>query len=114
VADNLYRQDERPLTEAELDGAAPDADGVLRKPTTLDSVPPLIGEAGAVDCNMTMGSVTAGWLTPSRKLEVYSPHARLGLGGIRDSRLIRSHVHRSEIDLEAGELVLCRPSGCPR
>ncbi len=46
VADKLYRQDERPLTEAELDGAVPDANGVLRKPTTLDSVPPLVGEAG--------------------------------------------------------------------
>lgn len=48
VASEMYRQDERPLTAAERDGAEPDENGVLRKPTTGDSVPPLIGEAGAV------------------------------------------------------------------
>ena len=47
------------FADAELDGAVPDGPdsatpGVLRKPTDLDSVPPLIGEAGAVkviDCS---------------------------------------------------------------
>ena len=48
VAKDLYRLDERPLTEAELDGAEPDERGVLRKPVTLESQPPLVGEAGAV------------------------------------------------------------------
>ncbi|MQA81900.1 MAG: molybdopterin-dependent oxidoreductase [Streptosporangiales bacterium] len=107
VANGLYRQDERALTDAELDGAEPDADGVLRKPTTDDSVPPLIGEAGAVGVRHEDGSVTAGWLTPSRKLEVYSPTMRdWGWEEYATPGYIRSHIARSEIDLEAGELVL--------
>src|SRR5512145_3207723 len=48
VAKDVYRLDERPLTEAELEGATPDEKGVLRKPVTLDTAPPLVGEAGAV------------------------------------------------------------------
>jgi anaerobic selenocysteine-containing dehydrogenase len=107
VADSLYRQDERPLTDAELDGAEPDEHGVLRKPTTLDSVPPLVGEAGSVGIVHTDGSRTAGWLSPSRKLEVYSPTMRdWGWEEHATPGYIRSHVHHSEIDVEAGDLVL--------
>ena len=72
VASDVYRVDERPLTDVELDGAVPDDDGVLRKPVTLDSAPPLVGEAGSVGIEHADGSRTFGWLTPSRKLEVYS------------------------------------------
>ena len=107
VADKLYRQDERPLTEAELTEAVPDENGVLRKPTTLDSVPPLIGEAGAVGVRHADGSVTAGWLSPSRKMEVYSTTMRdWGWEEHATPGYIRSHVHRDEIDLAAGDLVL--------
>ncbi|MBN9109756.1 MAG: molybdopterin-dependent oxidoreductase [Pseudonocardia sp.] len=107
VASDLYRQDERPLTAEELAGAEPDGEGVLRTPTDLDSVPPLIGEAGAVGVLHEDGSVTAGWLTPSRKLEVYSTTMRdWGWEEHATPGYIRSHVSRSEIDLEAGELVL--------
>jgi anaerobic selenocysteine-containing dehydrogenase len=107
VASDLYRQDERPLTAEELAGAEPDADGVLRRPTDLDSVPPLIGEAGSVGVRHDDGSVTAGWLTPSRKLEVYSTTMRdWGWEEYATPGYIRSHVARSEIDLAAGELVL--------
>ncbi len=61
--------------------------GVLRKPTTLESVPPLIGEAGAVGVQHEDGR-SAGWLSPSRKLEVYSETMRrLGLARTRDSRV---------------------------
>ena len=70
---DMYRLDERSLTPAELDGAVADDDGVLRKPTTLDSTPPLVGEAGAVGVQLADGSKVAGWLTPSRRLELYSP-----------------------------------------
>ena len=107
IADNLYRQDERPLTEAELENATPDERGVLRKPTDLDSVPPLIGEAGAVGIQHEDGSVTAGWLSPSRKLEIYSETMRdWGWAEHATPGYIRSHVAASEIDLDAGDLVL--------
>src|ERR671915_1312624 len=107
VEREIYRMDERPLTAAELDGAVPDEHGVLRKPTDLDSTPPLIGEAGAVGVRHEDGTVTAGWLTPSRKLEVYSTTmADWGWEEQATPGYIRSHVAHSEIDLEAGELVL--------
>ncbi|HUR74596.1 MAG TPA: molybdopterin-dependent oxidoreductase, partial [Sporichthya sp.] len=107
IADNLYRQDERPLTEAELENAAPDERGVMRKPTDLDSVPPLIGEAGAVGVQHEDGSVTAGWLSPSRKLELYSETMRdWGWPEHATPGYIHSHVAASEIDLPAGDLVL--------
>lgn len=107
VAHDVYRQDERPLTAAELDGAVPDDNGVLRKPVTEDSVPPLIGEAGAVGVVLDDGSTVAGWLTPSRKLEVYSTSMRdWGWEEQATPGYIRSHVARGEIDLAAGDLVL--------
>ncbi|HEY3896933.1 MAG TPA: molybdopterin-dependent oxidoreductase [Pseudonocardiaceae bacterium] len=107
VAGGIYRADERTLTPDERDGAEPDGNGVLRKPVTLDSAPPLIGEAGSVGLCHEDGSVTAGWLTPSRKLEVYSTSMRdWGWEQHATPGYIRSHVARGEIDLDAGELVL--------
>ncbi|MGB8995909.1 MAG: molybdopterin dinucleotide binding domain-containing protein, partial [Pseudonocardiaceae bacterium] len=107
VDTDVYRADERALTPVELDGAEPDEHGVLRKPVTLDSAPPLIGEAGAVGVRHDDGTVSAGWLTPSRKLEVYSTAMRdWGWEQHATPGYIRSHVARSEIDLDAGELVL--------
>ncbi|MGH3794526.1 MAG: molybdopterin-dependent oxidoreductase [Pseudonocardiaceae bacterium] len=107
IADQLYRQDERPLSAEELAGAEPDAAGVLRTPTTDDSVPPLIGEAGAVGVRHEDGTATAGWLSPSRKLEVYATTmADWGWEEHATPGYIRSHVARGEIDLEAGDLVL--------
>ncbi|MDN5916559.1 MAG: molybdopterin-dependent oxidoreductase, partial [Pseudonocardia sp.] len=112
VADQLYRQDERELTAAELENAVPDGSdtetpGVLRKPTDDDSVPPLIGEAGAVGVRHDDGTRTAGWLTPSRKLEVYSTSMRdWGWEEQATPGYIRSHVAHTEIDLDAGDLVL--------
>jgi anaerobic selenocysteine-containing dehydrogenase len=107
VAKDVYRVDERPLTDAELDGAAEEAGGVLRKPVTLDSTPPLVGEAGAVGLVHDDGSKTFGWLTPSRKLELYSTAMRdWGWPEHATPGYITSHVNRSEIDVDAGELVL--------
>lgn len=107
VAKDLYRQDERPLTAEELDGAEPDARGVLRKPTTDDSTPPLIGEAGAVGVTLDDGTQVAGWLTPSRKLELYSETAAsFGWPEQATPGYIKSHVAADRIDLDAGEMVL--------
>jgi anaerobic selenocysteine-containing dehydrogenase len=107
IAKDVYRQDERPLTDAELDGAVADEHGVLRKPTTDESTPPLIGEAGAVGVQLDDGSVVAGWLSPSRKLELYSDSvASFGWPEHATPTYIESHVSRRQIDTEAGEMVL--------
>ncbi|MGH3503386.1 MAG: molybdopterin-dependent oxidoreductase [Nocardioidaceae bacterium] len=107
IADEIYRQDERPLTEDELDGAVPDDRGVLRKPTDDDSTPPLVGEAGAVGVELDDGARVAGWLTPSRRLELYSEAmASFGWPEQATPGYIRSHVAASDIDADAGEMVL--------
>jgi anaerobic selenocysteine-containing dehydrogenase len=107
VAKDLYRQDERALTTEELDGAVADGSGVLRKPTDDDSTPPLVGEAGSVGVRLDDGSQVAGWLTPSRKLELYSDTAAsFGWPEHATPGYIRSHVAASELDEAAGEMVL--------
>ncbi|MBI1376579.1 MAG: molybdopterin-dependent oxidoreductase [Frankiales bacterium] len=107
VAKDVYRLDERPLTEAELDGAVEEPGGVLRKPVTLDSAPPLVGEAGAVGLVHDDGTRTAGWLTPSRRLEIYSTSLRdWGWPEHATPGYIESHVSRRKVDVGAGELVL--------
>lgn len=107
IDSEVYRMDERPLTPEQLEGAEPDENGVLRTPTTLDSVPPLIGEAGAVGIQHEDGTRTAGWLTPSRKLEIYSTAlADFGWPEHATPGYIESHVSRRHVDVEAGELVL--------
>ena len=107
VADKIYRQDERVLTQADLEGAEPDENGVMRKPVTLDSTPPLVGEAGSVGVKHEDGTVTFGWLTPSRKLEVYSSTMEdWGWSEHAAPGYIESHVSKNRIDVEKGELVL--------
>ncbi|WP_051399935.1 4Fe-4S dicluster domain-containing protein [Haloechinothrix halophila] len=46
VDTDIYRVDERPLTDTELADTTVDEQGVVRKPVTLDSVAPVFGEAG--------------------------------------------------------------------
>ncbi|MFM1918350.1 MAG: hypothetical protein RJB01_1865, partial [Actinomycetota bacterium] len=107
VADGLYRQDERPLTPAELDGAVADENGVLRKPITPETQKPLVGEPGAVGVRLEDGSEVAGWLTPSRKLELYSTSMRdFGWGEVATPTYIESHVHHSDIDAAKNEMLL--------
>jgi anaerobic selenocysteine-containing dehydrogenase len=107
IDSEVYRVDERPLTPDQLEGAKADENGVLRRPTTPDSVPPLIGEAGSVGVRHEDGTVTAGWLTPSRKLEIYSTAlADFGWPEHATPGYIESHVSRHQVDVDAGELVL--------
>ncbi|MGH3423560.1 MAG: molybdopterin-dependent oxidoreductase [Nocardioidaceae bacterium] len=105
LGDGVYRVDERPLTDAETDAASPDEHGVLRRATSLDDVPPLVGEAGSVGIQHTDGARTFGWPTPSRKLEIYSTAlADFGWPEHATPGYIESHVaHRR---LAADELVL--------
>src|SRR5699024_777059 len=107
VDSDVYRADERVPSEEALANTTEDSRGVLRKPTSLDSVPPLVGEAGSVAVRHDDGSVTAGWPTPSRKLELFSTTmADWGWPEHTTPGYIRSHVARENVDLEAGELVL--------
>lgn len=111
VGDAIYRQDERAVPDDDLAGAEADppgeTEGVMRTPTSDDSAAPLIGEAGALGVRHDDGTTTAGWLTPSRKLEVYSTSMRdWGWPEHATPGYIRSHVAQGQIDLEAGDLVL--------
>ncbi|MHB1577043.1 MAG: molybdopterin-dependent oxidoreductase, partial [Candidatus Dormibacteria bacterium] len=107
LSHDQYRIDERQLTESEMAGASPDSHGVLRRPVGDDEAAPLVGEAGSVGLVHEDGSVTQGWLTPSRKLEIYSTSMKdFGFGDQATPGYIESHVSRRRIDLEEGELVL--------
>ena len=107
VANDSYRLDERALTDAETEGAVADAHGVLRKPTTEESTPPLVGEAGSVGLVHADGSRTAGWLTPSRKLEVFSDTmVDFGWEEYATPGYIESHVSFRSINQQNNEMVL--------
>jgi anaerobic selenocysteine-containing dehydrogenase len=80
---------------------------VLRKPVTLDSTPPLVGEAGSVGVVHEDGSRTAGWLTPSRKLELFSETmVDFGWEEYAAPGYIESHVSHRTIDQGNDEMVL--------
>ncbi len=107
VGEALYRLDERRLDQAETDGAEPDEHGVLRRPAGPDSEPPLIGEAGSVGLRHEDGTVTFGYPTPSRRLEIYSTAMRdWGWPEYATPGYIESHVSKRQIDLGAGQMVL--------
>ncbi len=107
VGGPAYRQDERRLEPCEMEGAAPDAGGVVRRPVGPDDEPPLIGEAGSIGALHDDGSVTVGFPTPSRRLEIYSTSVRdWGWPEHAVPGYIESHVSRRQVDVEAGELVL--------
>jgi anaerobic selenocysteine-containing dehydrogenase len=56
---------------------------------------------------MVGGRAVAGFPTPSRKLEIYSPTMRdWGWGEHALPGYVRSHVHRQSLDLARGEMVL--------
>ena len=78
-------------------------DGVLRKPVTLDSAPPLVGEAGVGRrASTTTARARSAGSTPSRKLEVYSTAMRdWGWPEHATPTYIESHVSRRQIDPDA-------------
>ena len=107
VGEPTYRLDERELSEQELEGTASDEKGVMRRPAGPEDEPPLIGEAGSVGVRHEDGTVTVGFPTPSRRLEVFSSAMRdWGWPEYATPGYIESHVSRRRIDVEAGELVL--------
>jgi anaerobic selenocysteine-containing dehydrogenase len=67
----------------------------------------LVGEAGSVGVQHADGTRTFGWLTPSRKLEIYSPTMRdWGWPEYATPQYIESHVSRNKVDPDRGEFVL--------
>jgi anaerobic selenocysteine-containing dehydrogenase len=107
VADSVYRVDEQRVDEEQLQAATRDEQGVYRTPVDLDSRPPLIGEAGSVAVEHEDGTVTVGWPTPSRRLEIFSTSMRdWGWPEHATPGYIESHISHRRIDMSAGELVL--------
>ncbi len=107
VAEAVYRLDEQPVPAEELSGASPDSNGVYRRPVSLDSEPPLVGEAGSVGVAHGDGTVTVGWPTPSRRLELYSSAMRdWGWPEQATPGYIESHVSHRRLAPDRGELVL--------
>jgi len=107
IEDGIYRVDERPVDDEALSEATADQQGVYRQPVDDDSEPPLVGEAGSLGVRHADGTVTVGWPTPSRRLEIYSTAMRdWGWPEHATPGYIESHVSRRRVDVEAGELVL--------
>jgi anaerobic selenocysteine-containing dehydrogenase len=95
VEDGVYRTHEKRLTPAELDGAVVDpASKVVVKG----------GQALGVEIE---GHACAGFPTPSRKLEFFSPTLKAWKWPEQAvPAYIRSHVHWSKIDRERNEMLL--------
>jgi anaerobic selenocysteine-containing dehydrogenase len=107
VGEPAYRHDERHIPADQLAGAAADQRGVMRRPAGPDDEAPLVGEAGSIGVRHDDGTVTLGFPTPSRKLEIYSTAMRdWGWPEHATPGYIQSHVSRHHIDLDAGQLVL--------
>ncbi|HEV8533254.1 MAG TPA: molybdopterin-dependent oxidoreductase [Methylomirabilota bacterium] len=95
IADHVYRTHETLLSEAEREGAA------------VDPVTRVAAKSGAGIGVLVDGQLRAGFPTPSRKLEFYSPT-------LKDWKwpehavptYARSHVHWSQIDRTRGEMLL--------
>jgi anaerobic selenocysteine-containing dehydrogenase len=96
VSDRTYsRAHERPLASEELDGTSRDeaGDTVVRNGAAVGAV---------VD-----GTARAGFNTPSRRLEFYSPTlAAWGWPEHAVPRYVPGHVHWRELDRQAGEFDL--------
>ncbi len=107
AGESIHHLDEERVDERELAETTVDEHGVHRLAVDLDSVPPLVGEAGSVAVRHEDGTVTRGWPTPSRRLELYSTTmADWGWPQYATPGSIESHVARRKIDLDSGELVL--------
>jgi anaerobic selenocysteine-containing dehydrogenase len=95
VQDGVYRTHEHAPSPAELDGAAVD-------PTT--KLVTRNGQAVGIEVD---GAPRAGFPTPSRKLEFFSPTLKSWKWPEQAvPNYIQSHVHWSRIDREQGEMLL--------
>jgi anaerobic selenocysteine-containing dehydrogenase len=92
VAKDVYETHAKPV---DVTGAVRDAAGRWIKD----------GAAIAIDVD---GVARAGFATPSRKLELFSPTmAEWGFGDNAMPAYIESHLHETKLDRAKGEMVLC-------
>jgi anaerobic selenocysteine-containing dehydrogenase len=95
VEDGVYRTHEQPPPAKDLEGAA------------VDPVTRVMVKGGAAVGVEIDGRACAGFPTPSRKLEFYSPTLKAWKWPEQAvPGYVRSHVDRSRIDRAAGEMVL--------
>jgi anaerobic selenocysteine-containing dehydrogenase len=95
VEDEVYESHERPLTETE------------RTDTVVDPGTGLVTRWGAAIGVEVDGVARAGFPTPSRRLEFFSPTLKAWKWGEQAvPRYIRSHIHFSQVDRAKGEMVL--------
>ncbi|MBF4160921.1 molybdopterin-dependent oxidoreductase [Nocardioides acrostichi] len=108
VAKDQFALHERVLGADELAGTHVDDQGVVRKPDVgLDVAPPLVGEADSVGVQHRDGTVTQGWLSPSRRLELFSETlADWGWEEHAVPAYFESHVSARRIDRGNSEFVL--------
>jgi anaerobic selenocysteine-containing dehydrogenase len=95
VEDEVYRAHEQRLPEAQLEGAA------------IDAQTGLVSRDGATIGVKIDGIVHTGFPTPSRRLEFFSKTLKeWKWPEYAIPSYIRSHVHRDEIDISNGEMLL--------
>ncbi len=95
VEDGVYRTHEQPLAARDLEGAA------------VDPLTKLVVKGGAAVGVEIDGQACQGFPTPSRKLEFFSPTLKAWKWPEQAvPNYVKSHVARSLIDREAGEMVL--------
>jgi hypothetical protein len=81
---------------------------------SMEAAPPVIGEAGSVGVRHEDDTVTAGWPTPSRKLEVYSSAMKQwGWPEHATPGYIRSTSPAARSTSLPVISCWCRRSGCP-
>jgi anaerobic selenocysteine-containing dehydrogenase len=95
VEDNVYASHEKPVAGKDLDGV------------TVDPRSKIASRGGAAVGVEIDGVVRAGFPTPSRKLEFFSPTLKAWKWPEQAvPNYIRSHVHFSNLDRAKGEMVL--------
>jgi anaerobic selenocysteine-containing dehydrogenase len=95
IEDNVYRSHEQPLASKELEGAS------------VDPATNIVARGGQPVGVEIDGVARAGFPTPSRRLEFFSPTLKAWKWPEQAvPNYIRSHVHPSNIDRAGGEMVL--------
>jgi anaerobic selenocysteine-containing dehydrogenase len=95
IEENVYRHHEQPLKPAEMDGA------------TVDPATRVVTKAGQAVGVQVDGVARAGFPTPSRRLELFSPTLKAWKWPEQAvPAYVRSHVHWSNLDRSAGDMVL--------
>jgi len=107
---------ERPVDPSAVEGSTKDAGGVYRKPGTAggwDGSPETLADIAleslgdgspAIEID---GELKAGFVTPSKKLELYSTTLKeWGWPEYATPKWIPSHVHHQDLDMEGNERIL--------